>query len=160
MANQDRLLQVLAEVELNEAHWDPRFWAFRPDGNECGTTYCTAGHAIKLVHPDAVFEFGNRMARYVSGNVRGSYTNSVVMPDGKRRHVETIATELLGLTADQADRLFYYGVSVRDLDEDGDVVSQRDWDLKRDGVPTVDGLRELIKGIIDEDQEAREACER
>lgn len=161
MVNQERLLQVLAAVELDEAHWDPRYWAFQPDGNECGTTYCTAGHTVKLVHPDAVFEFDGvvhlgRVPRGADANekVLGQQTNSVLLPNGKWRHIKVLAQELLGLTDEQADRLFYYGVRVHDLDEHGDWERTRNWDPETDGVPSVDGLRELIKGIIDEDQEA------
>lgn len=155
MADQQKLLEVLAAVELDEAHWDPAYWAFQPEDTTCGTTYCTAGHTVKLAYPDAVFEFAETKA-WLGPNhpdKMGYHCATVRLPDGTRRSIDTLAQEILQLTDAQANRLFYYGVSVPNGEEDStydDMSHTFTWDPEVDGEVSVDGLREVIKGLIDE----------
>lgn len=143
MVNEQAMLDTLAAIELDPQHWNQQTWSWRPNAATCNTTFCMAGHAVKTRYPQAVFDYRVNGARPDTGPGRAAIA---VQIDGEKFGVEDLAMKILDLDERQADRLFWYGVT----NENGD-----EWDPEVDGEVTVEGLREVIKKIIDEDKEAR-----
>lgn len=87
-----------AEVYL----WDQRAWigvAQFPEDDElieCGTTLCFAGFTALIAG-----------AEFAAGPVGHNYSGDVILDDGTQVTIERYAQSELGLTKEQADRLFY-----------------------------------------------------
>lgn len=102
-ANLPEIRGILEYIEANPEEWNQACWARRTDdlqvtsslqiATNCGTAYCVAGHAIHRAGADAKFD-GDGFA-----------TRCIDM-DGNERHIETYATEILGLDGFQSDCLF------------------------------------------------------
>lgn len=98
----DRLKKLHARLLANPEQHDQEEWIKR---SECGTTACAAGWAILDAaddEPGVEVVYGS----LIPGRVEVSRYVKLT-PDGPARTVSTAARELLGLTVDQADHLFY-----------------------------------------------------
>lgn len=84
------LQQVLDHITDNPETWDQTDW--------CGTSCCVAGHVA-----------------LAQGWQRTNVHSSRVRRDGEERSVSQVAREALGLTPDDAERLFDGGNSLREL---------------------------------------------
>jgi len=96
--NTDLLTRTLAYIEDHPREWNQGAWAVQ---TSCGTAYCFAGTAVHLAQPDAEFNFDDGAPR-VAWSVND-------------RPVGASAAELLGLSEDDADRLFEPGNTLTDL---------------------------------------------
>lgn len=93
--NVDLLRRVLEHITKDPGNWDQSVWW---KDNECGTTGCLAGWAVRLQYPDAVMP-------HAEPSVAGA----------PPRHVQEIARDELGLKPVEAIRLFNGGNDLRDL---------------------------------------------
>lgn len=113
--NEPLIRQIVAEIERDEARWDQKNWALQ---SSCGTTYCFAGWAALLSgyiverpgHEPILTKAGVCAAggESVIGPLIAWYGNAAInrwYPFGE------VSRSLLGLTLEQADCLFHYGVS-------------------------------------------------
>lgn len=141
MVDKQALLDTLAAIELDPSRWRQESWAFRPDGavGECGTTFCLAGHVVRVRYPDAQFLYTINSAR----NPGGTAAVNVVV-NGELCDIENLAQDVLDLTDKQTALLFWYGID----NEDGEP-----WDVERDGEVTLEGLRERVKRVINDNEE-------
>jgi hypothetical protein len=105
MPNIDKLNAVLAKIKADPKSWDQSRWF-------CGTAACFAGHAMlledcKVTTPTAGFgSFGHDVGD----------SDRVEMPNGAVCNVSRAAEEILDLSEDQADALFYYDNELVDLE--------------------------------------------
>jgi hypothetical protein len=93
--NHDLFIDVLARVERDPAAWNQGTWGY--SDSQCGTVACFAGHAVV---ESGVPHSWQEVA------VDGGSVYRVLRPDSGL-HVRDQAQRLLGLTHDQASRLFY-----------------------------------------------------
>ena len=102
--NRERLLQLANAIELNSSAFDIQDWGDlteSPAGQlSCETTACIAGFAImEFIHPED--EDYNAFATFNDSNC-GTKHQNLNMPE----LIEVKATILLGLTDEEADRMF------------------------------------------------------
>jgi hypothetical protein len=93
--NVDLLRRTLEHITRHPGDWDQIVWW---KDNECGTTGCLAGWAVRLQYPDAFMP-------HAELSVAGA----------PPRHVQEIARDELGLKPVEAIRLFDGGNDLRDL---------------------------------------------
>lgn len=100
MPNVGLLRAVLAEIEADPAAWDQRSWARR---TQCGTTYCFAGHAVRLGMPDA------EMVWSMDWDAPDGFEVAmrVLLADGSKQNISAAAAQLLGVQGKQLYALFY-----------------------------------------------------
>ena len=109
MANAGKLLVLKkwarGEWDKKEAgllsEWRQAFWFTK---TACGTACCLAGKQMILEGFEPVFYFSEL----------GSFAMS---PEGEVVAVEDAAQEMLGLTDNEADELFYGGNTLKDVEE-------------------------------------------
>jgi len=130
--NRDLLFRTLEEIEKFPETHDQNGW-FKPvanpvaskDGELCNTSFCFAGHAAVLngvAHPEPeewvrtkAFRARQRADWYVHPETRESilcedYEATIVARDAGAVSIEIYAQQILGLTYDQKEQLFYcYG---------------------------------------------------
>lgn len=104
--NEDLVRKTWDYIKLNPDKWDQDTWVAGEDGKGCGTTGCFAGTALMLegYRPIKVSRrepFDRKVRDYWD----------MVSPTGE--HIENdeigdVARDELGLSWDQADRIFYY----------------------------------------------------
>lgn len=87
--NLDLLDAVMDHIDRHPEEWRQKSWF-------CGTAACFAGHAVLMDGWEVVHVFGD------------------IEKDGKLDMVGRVAQRLLGLTVEQADRLF---MSINTLDD-------------------------------------------
>lgn len=109
MANEDRIRQVVAAIEASPQQFDMRLFI-----NECGTTFCFAGWALKLA--------GEDMDYWRSEYWKNSQETRTP-PDSVTR-MERKAAEWLGLTTEQAVSLFYFAGVGDDVEALKDYIEQ------------------------------------
>lgn len=105
--NVDLLKRTLAYIEANERAWDQTVW--RRKDPVCGTAMCFAGWAVTLA--------GDQWASEAveATEIRGDDDSFLVkIGDDRVQEVDDRAAELLGLTYEQVDLLFF---SLNDLDD-------------------------------------------
>jgi hypothetical protein len=88
--NLDLLDAVMDHIDQHPEEWNQGAWF-------CGTAACFAGHSVLMNGWGVVYDWG------------------MVEKDGERAGVERLARRLLGLTDEQADRLFDPGNTLDDL---------------------------------------------
>ncbi len=90
------LREILADIVLKPKRWYQGAWAERhkrPDGKGwCNTTYCFAGHAVVRAGWRPVWD--------------GDPDATRCRKDGEVKLIEDVAREVLGLTENQAEKLF------------------------------------------------------
>jgi hypothetical protein len=104
--NKDLLRETLAYIEVHPEEWDQRQWI-------CGTSACFAGRACLLSGAQPC-DWGGKV---VQPNDEEE-TGLVVAQDSDSTRaigVGEMARRLLGLTDDQADRLFHLDNDLEDL---------------------------------------------
>lgn len=120
--------KIYAQIVDNPKTHDQSWYSIETD---CGTTYCIAGWAVKLAHPDYQF-------RYVTSSL-GLTANEVVTTDGESEFIFVIAMGDLGLDHAEHEYLF-------------DETTTRESCLAFLEALR-DGNESLINGIISEDEE-------
>lgn len=109
MPNTELLKRTLNHIEAHPEEWDQEYWARR---TLCGTSYCFAGTAVVLSGLPLAW-------RDVDADDYGVDADELahnVIDEGEvGDSIATAARDLLELTADQADRLFYPGNSIEKL---------------------------------------------
>ncbi|MGP4093024.1 hypothetical protein [Nonomuraea sp. KM90] len=108
--NAQLLKQTLAHIEANPSEWDQKQY-------RCGTGLCFAGWAVQLAG-----------GRWYSDNADAALGEALIAEPGEARsfapesdssvrlvHAEFRAEQVLGLSDDQAGRLFYAGNTLPDL---------------------------------------------
>lgn len=157
MINEEAIRLAVKNIEMSPENWDQRVWtgrvdpetgacaerwtadnpgAYRTDAGsyvvvqveKCRTTFCFAGHA--MLQANLVDEDGRYILADGSASLKFPET---VDSDRRLRTVETVAAELLGLSKDQAEQIFYYGTSADPLCE-----TEK---------PTVAGLKERVTRV-------------
>lgn len=83
--------QRRSRMPQNGPRWNQRHWIANTD---CGTAYCVAGYAATRNGERPVFEDST------------SYSIVVELPDGTIKSIRQHATHTLGISRDQASRLF------------------------------------------------------
>jgi hypothetical protein len=109
MANNELLLKVKERILADPESLDQDIWAWK---DECGTKFCSAGHAINIALPDAEFLWFGGYFSYSFGESAGW-----VKIGELHRDIETLAQELLHLTSDEATQLFYNMQGLQDTIE-------------------------------------------
>lgn len=134
--------QVLENIEANPNEWQQQSWACRFLGSEtsCDSAFCYAGHAVRMAHPDAEFQF-------FESDVLREEATAVEIPGVGRQSIRILAQQLLGLDDYSADVLFYADNTLEDL---RDYVSQ----LER---PNFSGELACVNPRFGNDDEADEA---
>lgn len=107
--NTELARRVLEHIEAHPEQWNQSRWALRSD---CGTSYCFAGHAVHLTHPDALYMFGLDLH---DGDDRDAAVKVLIPGVAGPQYVRTIARELLGLSDYNATLLFYSDNTLDDL---------------------------------------------
>lgn len=98
-------------TEHPEEH-DQEAWAFRAPS--CGTTYCLAGHVVRLAGHQIKWQRPDEMT--VEHEEVASQVREPVLIDGtSETRISAVAAHELGLTAHQADQLFLSCDSVTEL---------------------------------------------
>ncbi len=87
------LRKTMEYIEANPLEWDQSSWA---SNTPCGTTMCFAGTAAFLAGADLMLDLPG-----VSGS------EACKTPEGDFLAIDEYARQQLGLTASQADRIFY-----------------------------------------------------
>ena len=90
-----------------DQHWNQNWWGTR---NECGTTLCFAGWALKLAGHTIVPRSEGNQFHYKGGDDLG------VEVDGEDRHIAKVAREELGLTNYEKQLLFCSSNRLDDLE--------------------------------------------
>lgn len=91
----DRLEKVRAYAHAHPDEFDMDYWVHI---SSCGTTRCIAGTAVFLFAPEARLQ----------SMFEGSQPDLVKLtPESEPELIEYVARDLLGLTDDQANTLFY-----------------------------------------------------
>lgn len=96
MVDIERLNRALAHIEAHPEQHDQGVWLRKVD---CGTAACLAGWVVIQEYPEAGFV----RDRYDIGN---TYSRVDILPEGEAPLVDEVASQLLGITSDQADALF------------------------------------------------------
>lgn len=97
--NVELLKQVATKLRRmrHKKHFNMHEWAQQ---TSCGTAACIAGHTLMLQ--------GAKPVKFVpTWGSRGALTSLFLTKNGKEVFASEAATTALGLTAEQADRLFY-----------------------------------------------------
>lgn len=92
--------------EMDE-HWDQNWWGTR---NECGTSLCFAGWAVKLAGYVLAPRKENNQFNHRGGDDLG------VDVDGDDRHIAHVARQELGLTLQEKNLLFSSGNNLAALE--------------------------------------------
>lgn len=93
--------RVLEHIEAHPEQWNQRRWAVR---SECGTSFCFAGHAVHLTHPDALYLFGLDL---LDGDERNHAVKVLIPGRPGPEYVRDVAVQLLGLSDYDARLLFH-----------------------------------------------------
>lgn len=101
--NLTEINDIITYIEDHPESWFQGEWARKfHNKTRCGTAYCIAGHAV------------HRAGYKICWN-RGSHATECRRPDGEFDTIQTAATEVLGLTFEQASRLFSGANDMDDL---------------------------------------------
>ena len=95
MANVKELKRVRAHIRRYPEKFNMNTWVRRPGGWSCGTTACIAGRSALLNGWQPIFGEG--------------FITNTFAKDGAEEDVWVIAEDILDLTYEEADRLFYSG---------------------------------------------------
>lgn len=101
--NIERLDAVLAYIKAHPDEHDQDVWRKK---TECGTTMCFAGHAVAMFTPDA---------EWVHIPLQPNDFDKVTI-NGQMKTVAQVAADLLGLSDDDADTLFYGAATIGDVE--------------------------------------------
>jgi len=112
---------VIGVIETHPETHNQHDWGYE---TACGTTMCVAGHAAVLS--------GAKLNYFDFGNERKAY--ECTLPDGTITGIDRYAQEMLGLTDEQADNLFY------NMNNDLDVIKNIFKDIANGGTGLVDGI--------------------
>ena len=93
--DRDRMLAVADYIEAHPDHYNQLHWEQASHASDCGTTWCIAGVAIHLEHPEQ-----EKVKELVHREREASYQGVDYV------NVSDYAAGLLGLTEDQAVFLF------------------------------------------------------
>lgn len=91
--NKELAKKILTKIEENPEQHDQTHWSSK---TECGTTCCVAGWACILSGYEPVFEGPGKFE-----------ISSMVQKDGQHFRIPKKATDLLGLTWEESEELFY-----------------------------------------------------
>lgn len=104
MFNIDLATKVLDHIKSDPEHWDQRWYGVQDD---CGTTYCFAGWAVKLADPQAQFRFDHDGSAVYVNPSNSNHSCRIV----------SYAADLLGLNYDDGDMLFYWANDLNELEK-------------------------------------------
>lgn len=109
MPNTELLNRTLNYIEAHLDEWDQEYWARR---TSCGTSYCFAGTAVVLSGLPLAWHDAGEDDYGVDAD---ELAHNVIDEGEVGDSIATTARNLLELTADQADRLFYPGNNLAKL---------------------------------------------
>lgn len=101
-------LVAWAEAESTKesgSAWNQEDWV-TPNVPECGTAYCIAGKAVSNAGYSMLIE---------SGPAGVNFVYDAEAPDGRGSDIGDLAQQLLGLTEEQSEVLFYAYNTIEDL---------------------------------------------
>lgn len=87
------LRKTLEHITAHPEEWDQSNWARESETSPCGTAYCVAGQTVHSLGHQLVWNPGTNNA-------------SFCRVDGKLRTIQSAAAHALGITYDDAIRLF------------------------------------------------------
>ena len=93
------LWKVYDHIAAHPEEWYQGMWVKRritPESTSCGTTFCFAGHAVMMAHPTVE-------PMWLPND---DTTGQVVMDDGTRYAIDSLACETLGLNETEGHQLF------------------------------------------------------
>jgi len=101
--NAELAWRVMDHIDAHPEQHNQGAWFFRQPASDCGTKACFAGWASLLSGDEPKWAHGYQLQ------------TDAVIAGGKTRYIEARAMELLGISGDQADALFYGANSREDL---------------------------------------------
>lgn len=122
--NVDLMLQVREQISREPETHSQGVWASR---NDCGTTACVAGWAVILsgtpmdwrAIPTTTLVHDEEWVAWLVTHPADDQEPALCWTAGEGDHIRSVAEELLGLTPQEADALFYTarnGAALRLLD--------------------------------------------
>lgn len=107
MPNDDLFIRVLARIEKDPDGWDQNVWGWKDD---CSTVYCFAGHTLAEAEASVVWQSIGDSGK--SGRISLPAIPPNASPFVRGRAIVQRASELLGITPEQAEELFYLPTDV------------------------------------------------
>jgi hypothetical protein len=117
---------IIENIQENEQSWNQHDWAGADEvdletGASCGSAFCVAGHAVLAVGAKILWKDQSWYQLLHSDNHNiPKYGATYCLYNGETQLIETVARDALGLTHNQANRLF------KDTNSLDDIIDIRD----------------------------------
>ena len=95
------LRKVLEHITAHPEEWNQEWWAVKSTESSCGTACCVAGWTVSWAGHGFQWDSEGR--------------SSVYLKEDDMRSIPHVAQDLLGLSPQQANTLFFSGNSLQDL---------------------------------------------